>query len=551
MRKHVWVIGLVLSLGQVVSFAANYAELLASHTRPTMKVIGESVEAIERFHAQRSANVPPAMMRNLNPSHPMYAQMMTRAGQAHPSQLLNPRNESFEPYVNRLIDGAPVLIAAMEKTFPGATWAFVGRDSQLIGDIVEAFYLSLGQEDRVVRIGVSKPTFQNGVSDDLLMRYLADHGLALDEIRTAHPFILVDTISQGYGRQARQMVATVYSHYQARGFNPAALLRKVNIFGLRVSTFSGADHPVTFAEAFLREQEAIYSAGHRADFFDQHQILVFPEPIPLFNESGYEHFTFAWHGPFGPFQSVENGRIETTPGTLSQPPIRDAILYQQAKLHRAGSSVKFLQQVIQEAKKIEYEFPLQRPASSQLEPVSWGEQIPDALKDLFREMQTNETHLAATAFDRGVELRQLVTAMPKPEKNSPSPMDLTENGTTLLNWYRSQRGVYDANRLGLEVFRAARKGRKGLRLRGQDLRAVIREVFADASLSFSLVNEVKDFAEEANAFGDMMRFDDWIIGHPGHKTYLQLKQILEAGESCATLIASRFGLSQNGPNLLQ
>src|SRR5437868_13584690 len=46
----------------------------------------------------------------------------------------------------------PTLIVSLEKAFPGAKYAFLGRDMDLVADAVEAFYLSIGQTDRVARI---------------------------------------------------------------------------------------------------------------------------------------------------------------------------------------------------------------------------------------------------------------------------------------------------------------------------------------------------------------------------------------------------------------
>ncbi len=502
-------VSIALGLYALGLTAADYGSLMRREFRPTMADVAESLPSIP----------------DLN------------------SSLRNQRGSQTSTFVRLLIQGGPTLIANLEKAFPGATWAFLGRDTQLIADLVESFYLSIGQKGRVVRVGMSKPTLASLTDASLLTRYLEGLGLSVETIDSAPPFIFVDTISQGYGRQARTLVSHFYEHYEEKtGSEPARLLRKVNIIGLVVSTFQGSRHDLAGLPALLAEEEARYLAAGSVDFFNEHKIPTFPEPVNLFNETGYEHYTGAWHGPFGSLVA-EGGAVRSTPGEAQPATMRTQILSSQAAIWAAVSAPDFLNQVKEKAKALGYEFPVQPPARVQAKAMAMAlappPELPPHLKKLAERGQQLDQEFKAGFFAFHSELAELVKSFEKPTSKTESPSEMTLSGLTLHAWYRAHlRGGGSKTVLSFEMMKALRAGRKGLRLRSEDLKVIAADIFAHTEPHGFLVAEVKAFMKEAKAFNDMMTFEDWIVDRPGYETYKGIKTWLKEGLTCANLLAA-------------
>ena len=74
------------------------------------------------------------------------------------NQLATGSRINFAYFRDSIEDGAPQFITKLEKAYPNGTYMFIGRDTQLIADVVDAFYISIGHKDRVKQVGVSTPT---------------------------------------------------------------------------------------------------------------------------------------------------------------------------------------------------------------------------------------------------------------------------------------------------------------------------------------------------------------------------------------------------------
>lgn len=454
---------------------------------------------------------------------------------------MNPRKSQVKPFVDTLIASGPALIANLEKAFPNATFAFVGRDSQLIGDLVEAFYLSIGQKGRVARVGMSKPTLADpSFNDEDLLEYLGTLGLDIHEIEQRNPFIFIDTISQGYGRQARYLTSTVYdAHHQMTGRPVGSLLRKVNIVGLVVSTFNGERNDLhTLPQLFAREEQR-YLSGQVEDLFEGHKIPTFPETIPLCNESGYEHYTYAWHGTFGPFSRDAHGKIVPTPGPASPDQIKMIILAAQRQIHGAVNTAGFRHAVMATAQGLGYEFPQTRGEPAAVAMPAPMSELPEEMRALIEEGREVQKVIDTQPFAESQDLRTLVRSFQKPTDKGESPTEMTENGKTLYNWYRTRLGTVPDHVLAFQMFKALRMGRKGLRLRSEDIRVIAADIFAHTRPSPSLLREAQAFADEAKAFRDMLSFEDWIKDRAGYQTYLDLKRLMDfSGDGCGQAIVA-------------
>ncbi len=476
---------------------------ISDTTRPTMKMISEVVERLNF-----AEGIPD-------------------------NQLLGQKAQglTYEHWLQVMLEKGPELIAAMEKTFPGATWACVGRDMEAIGDLLEAFYLSIGQEGRVARLGVSKPTFQN-LDPVMMLKFLENKGLNIPEVQRGHPFIFVDTVSQGYGRQSAEMLDIVYKEYAKSGKNAADLLRKVNIFGLIVSTFQGKANPFQNVEEHLQKNEARLRANPQEDNFKTHTIITFHDPGKTFNEAGYAHYTGAWHDVNGPLVRDGDGKIRSSPGHLSQLNLRKSILWLQRELLANVKKESFLSRVRQEAQKLGYEFPMRRPGDTSGEVIKAIE-IPQEIKEFLAKAAEEELR-AGFKVSEAEELR-LRKTLEEMKKSEDSPKEqLTPNGEKLLAWYRENQPKEEPRRLGVLMIDALRTGRHGLKLRSHDLRTILREVFEKTPVTTSLIEELKAFSDEGKAARDLVRNSSWMKEPPSAQAFEMVCQVIKHSGACAT-----------------
>lgn len=268
---------------------------------------------------------------------------------------------SSRKWMKLAVEHAPALIAALEWTFPGGRWVFLGRDSLVWSDVVEAFYLSRGETGRVERIGASKASFASAAQrrnpDGYLMDLLRTHGFDLGAAAAgkARPFILIDTVSGGGGRQARSLIGAAYRTYANDGGNPADLLTRFNFIGLEVSTFGNTGlAQIQFPEfrERLPKEEARYRENKVPNFEQNHLLITYPQMPNTASEVGYEHYTFAWHGSYGEFSRNRARQVTAAPGGISPLEQRQSILWMQRELWLAINTQKFHDQVDAEAKEL-------------------------------------------------------------------------------------------------------------------------------------------------------------------------------------------------------
>lgn len=267
---------------------------------------------------------------------------------------------NFAHFVGVIKSAGPRFLVKLEGAYPGAKFAFMGRDTQTLADVTDAFYQSIGQKDRVVQIGVSKPTLV-GLSDEQILNYLKSFGLDLDKIDSkSKPFILVDTVSSGElidgvlisGRQGRSLLQVIYSHWIKTGRDPEILLKKVNMIALQVSTFkvNDASNQQRYRDINDVEGTQKLNAAMLTQPPPDLSKIGFNFVIPLlkdkdfFNESGYDHYTGTWHDKFQP-PKVEGTQLTVNPGAPSNVALRKSVLWMQHQIIDIVSDPAFRENV--------------------------------------------------------------------------------------------------------------------------------------------------------------------------------------------------------------
>lgn len=266
----------------------------------------------------------------------------------------------FDPsrFLKAIDADGPAFIAKLEAAHPDARFVFMGRDTQVLADMTEAFYLSIGQKDRVVRLGVSRRSL-DGLSDKDVMLYLKHFGLDLNTIEKDRPFVLVDTVSGGghqdgvlvSGRQGRAILQVIFNEWIASGRKAEALLGKVDMVGLLVSTFQASD--AANKKRYLdlekgkerKEKNKKILAGKKDVVGRDFVVASIPDTKNVFNEAGYDHHTGAWHDRFMT-PKKEGAKLVPNPGTAMPKDQKKAVLWMQLKILELIEKKQFTQRTI-------------------------------------------------------------------------------------------------------------------------------------------------------------------------------------------------------------
>jgi hypothetical protein len=277
-------------------------------------------------------------------------------------QALNPFPESnpFQPCVRDdfrlplLYTTAPQLIVELEYAFPDNIWAPLGRDTAVVGDLLEAFYLSIGQTNRVVRLNASGPSFKREYDylDLLISAGLVDHsGYPLSN------FIILDPTRWAPESQSRMLISTVYKRLPVTQHQD--FLTRVNAVALdnRGARIATRISPLLNIPAFFKSIS-----------MDQKGPKTILESFGSFSYlPSCNNEDIVWHGPFGQFTKIHPGLRVPLVGTPTSAALREHILWFMYEIYRAVNSDAFLnelnrysQQVFHLEKKLRWNTPISR-----------------------------------------------------------------------------------------------------------------------------------------------------------------------------------------------
>ncbi len=471
----------------------SVAEILTSSERPTMTTISQiSHEFAEELGI---------------PSAPL------RVGNGH---VLD-----FQKWTKILLENGPQLIANLEKTNPGATWAFIGRDTQAIADLFEGFYLSIGQKNRVQRIFVSKASFQK-TSTNSLVGVLESNGFSLNRFQDSHPYILVDTVSSGGGRQGRSILAAAYKIYGERGGKMSDLVRKLNMIGLYVSTFQGTPTPLENYNNLLTEEELSFYISDpllpNESLEEYFRIAGYSETNHLSNETGYEHFTGAWTGSYGQIKEDQFGKFRATPGADSDVTMRKNILWMQNTIWKTVSSPEFLEKVKEEAQKIKFDFPVKRPI-----PAKFQFSI-DKVDDYILSIVAQNTKNFVDPFWenspqienalRFFAMQNFISAAQEMTMAQDATQQLSENAADMWRYFPVSSHPQDPDSFPVSI-RLLRQAYVNKHLITKwDLKWILIYTLGHARLTEPLAEELKLLAKESRTAARLLKFEQLNIVPP-------------------------------------
>ena len=254
------------------------------------------------------------------------------------------RNKRGGLWMETIKQEMPRVIAELEYAYPGAIWAALGRDAVAIVDILEAFYLSVGQSGRVARIEASTATFRSS-SDDFI-KMLEQAGLPKDvkNVENMRPFIILDRTSYGAASQSTLLTKHIYDHYISKQVvnSSTSLFGKVAV----VSSASGQDITRESVNRVVRGD-----IGHGLS----HRI-----PVRILTSKGLGNFTDQghqeWHQTFDQIVTDPDGHVGGLITGDSSPQHKQVAIWMMLEAYAVVRTPGFLEAVRQEAQNLGYNF---------------------------------------------------------------------------------------------------------------------------------------------------------------------------------------------------
>jgi hypothetical protein len=260
----------------------------------------------------------------------------------------NPFGTPTKSLQELVLSNGPKVIAMFEKAYPGATYAPLGRDSVFLGDILDAFYQSLGQS-RVRRVSASGNSLEG--HSHLAVRFLKTSGFDLADLDTAFPFIMFDQTNWRSDSQSVTYVRAVAEECARLKCDAKKLFEKFNFINTGASHNMYPHHVMTPAfdlnTFFKTTLRTIQSRGLIFDILS----------IPVEHDLVY---TAPYHDTFDKFTVQADGSVIARPGPMQSAAVRMQILAEVFEMIRGASSLRFHVAVEFAAHVLGYEFPHSR-----------------------------------------------------------------------------------------------------------------------------------------------------------------------------------------------
>ena len=250
-----------------------------------------------------------------------------------------------EHLLGHIRETLPKTIAHLEKAHPGATYAALGRDVVQMSDALEAYYSSIGQPHRSVRIDASTPSF-TGNDKDIVS--FVEQTTPLDYAKLhERPFVVYDNTRYGASSQSRELMHALYAGLHATGRasrDHADELTLSTIYQFSRAPMLPANAAMadsTLAQHVASEKTALGDSG------------LGPVNILRIPGMGYG---LEWHGSFGPM--VRTGDVvRTTPTPGGTPQSRESILWEAHEMLKIVESPEFRAAVERESQALGIQAP--------------------------------------------------------------------------------------------------------------------------------------------------------------------------------------------------
>ncbi len=205
-----------------------------------------------------------------------------------------PNNTGLSNHVIAIRNGLPELIATLEKAFPNGIYGFLGRDTSLVANGMEAVYFQYGQSDRVKYINLSTPIF-SAMTPTQLALYIKSLGLSDSKV-SDQPFILIDRTSYNGVSQSNKVTNAVTAYLKGLGFSNDEIVQRFNV----VTIDGNRTRPLQLTDAQI--QATKLQQANELNSFGKIQ-TIFSTTTNL----GTMAYSSEWHNTFATVRTGSDG----------------------------------------------------------------------------------------------------------------------------------------------------------------------------------------------------------------------------------------------------
>lgn len=290
------------------------------------------------------------------PSRPTMAQIVELLTQNQvPTLFLE--NQSYDTQFIKLAEKiGPDVIAQFEKIFPGMNYAALGRDAVLLGDMLDAYYQSIGQMDRIYRINASGASL-TGNPDDLVD--FVKHQTKFDSKKSEeYPGLVIfdSTRWEDHSKHTSQSKLFMDAVYKAclahPDCHPDMLLEKFNFLNV------GAQRPDMYKRNIYSSNFNLYN--FHVDLVED--LIKGNSPTKIMSLSIPLKFIYSdpFHDTFQKLTRYPDGQIYALPGKLKDESERRSVIRTQIALYHSVTNHYFNEKVLLHAQQYNYVFPQRR-----------------------------------------------------------------------------------------------------------------------------------------------------------------------------------------------
>lgn len=276
--------------------------------------------------------------------HSLHRPTMADIDREMPEKKLS-NSPTFDTHT-KLLNVTARLIAELEWAYPGAIYMPLGRDVVLTGDIIDAFYRSQGQPNRVIRLNASGQSLN--VSDDMIARFVETSiGKKIKNLTKGPSYIFFDASNYSLPRnsQSTTILTAVYSKYVQQGGKAEDLLTQFAFFNLSKSRSSAV--PVY---ANINKEEILLQ---QKQYLKENPTTI---PNRVFTASEGARGSSEWHDSFGGLTEMVDGSVIAPIGQAYELERREAALNIMLAIRAGVKKPEFIKLVQDRAYELGYQF---------------------------------------------------------------------------------------------------------------------------------------------------------------------------------------------------
>lgn len=242
----------------------------------TIAVLGLCLSAISAPADELDPRIEKLLVMPSRPTVTEIFEIYGKVGRTNPMSAGSYGYTGRDPYTSFddrfVVETMPRFIAAFERVYPGATYGGLGRDSARVVDILDAFYLQIGQPGRAIRLNASGNSLRASTSGELV-KFLESNGASLNPKNTKFtPLVIFDATSfnEDGGSQSTSLLQAALQKWKRNRGTAEGFLQRINVIATQIYEENPIDADLDVAAVFVRQAEQLEESklsSHQTETF--------------------------------------------------------------------------------------------------------------------------------------------------------------------------------------------------------------------------------------------------------------------------------------------